>query len=676
MAILQLHEILTSDTPSLLVVKLNYNFDQIFLNNPELQVVRGRAGVKGEQGISGLNGATWFNGTGNPNSSTSFFRPLIPGDYYINNSNGQVWYYNPASVIPEWIDMGFSLKSEINTPIVNESGNSIFVLSPINNNTSNITTNGILINPTSPLNLFITKNPTRLTSDLSNYSLVVSKDLTSSTQNMVFVIDGINNTNITWGTIDTQRLFIGTLEKTQMIINSELLKISSTDKITLSPGSFSGGFVEIESGRLQLPTSLVDRESDLTITTSALRIRGREISNIKRIRLEDMVTVTGDMILSGQTLVFPTMPGSSEQEIRKISNGIISNSSDLRVSLGLGATTLENANSDKLVIGRFTSLLPTSFVAGAHITSTGNAVFNDLTLEGPLVSKITKIIGGVIAGDGLTGGGEGLNASTGNIVTVSHATSSNQDPIIYENSPELIGSPPIPNPNGGIVTRTINLDTFGHVIGSTSKNLDDRYYTKSEINLRAFTRAEMIAIYRSEAPPMGTMGNIGLLTDTPGPRPTSAFITAISIPRLSIRPGQDSISYSPPYNIGIANVTMPVVAGVATYKLVVNYFLTYRTGGDLTLAHAISVLTTYRTRGFEIAGGGGGVLGEESTFSLSGTKTFILTPGQNVTVNLHLWYTNEQFQIFNDTTNFNNLNFGLSSLRTSYTISPASLIPG
>jgi hypothetical protein len=72
-------------------------------------------------------------------------------------------------------------------------------------------------------------------------------------------------------------------------------------------------------------------------------------------------------------------------------------------------------------------------------------------------------ITGVTAGSGISGGG------TSGTVTISHADTSSQASV---------------NNSNGTVIQDVTLDTYGHVTGLTSINLDGRYYTESEADSR------------------------------------------------------------------------------------------------------------------------------------------------------------------------------------------------
>lgn len=379
---LSLKEILSSDTPSILTDKLNYNFDQLFFNTAQVQILKGEKGEQGEQGIAGLNGATWFNNLGDPNTlpSTEFFRPPIPGDYYIDNVTGNVWYYDPSNLVFSWVELGFSLKGQ---EVVNTgTSDSIFELTDYSDASKKAISLKQNLDGTNVLTTFLTQDPNRITNSLSNSTLVISKsDLSKA--NIAFTVDNVSGAS--WPVIDVQRPFFGATEKTQLIINSELVKLSSSERITFSTGLF--GFVEIESGRLQFPTSLFNQESDITVTGSELRIRGKLVSGAKQVVIEDRLTVDKLNVLS------------------------------------------------------------------------------------------TPIIGKIIIGDGLEGDGEPL--TTGGTVDISHKDTSTVSNISTQESVES-------NSQGGFVIKSLNFDQFGHVTAVSTKDLDKRYYKKSEIESDSF----------------------------------------------------------------------------------------------------------------------------------------------------------------------------------------------
>jgi hypothetical protein len=91
-----IQELLSSDTISQAVEKINFNFDQLILNGGGPVGPAGPIGPTGPVGGRGLRGATWYkDNTVSPgvNPNTLIIPGLEEEDYYLQ-SNGQVWQYN------------------------------------------------------------------------------------------------------------------------------------------------------------------------------------------------------------------------------------------------------------------------------------------------------------------------------------------------------------------------------------------------------------------------------------------------------------------------------------------------------------------------------------------------------------------------------------------------------
>jgi hypothetical protein len=147
------------------------------------------------------------------------------------------------------------------------------------------------------------------------------------------------------------------------------------------------------------------------------------------------------------------------------------------------ATALETSRTIQLT-GDVTGSATFDGSANASITavvqddSHSHVISNVDGLQTALDSKTptTRIL---TAGNGLTGGGTlaanrtfSVGAGGGITVgadTVSHADTSSQASV---------------NNSGGTVIQDITLDTYGHLTGITSYNLDGRYYTETEANSR------------------------------------------------------------------------------------------------------------------------------------------------------------------------------------------------
>lgn len=89
-----IQDLLSSDTISQAVDKINFNFDQLLLNGGGPVGPPGPIGPNGPIGGRGERGSEWYEGTDDPNTTPPTATPL-KADYYLR-SNGEVWEYNGA----------------------------------------------------------------------------------------------------------------------------------------------------------------------------------------------------------------------------------------------------------------------------------------------------------------------------------------------------------------------------------------------------------------------------------------------------------------------------------------------------------------------------------------------------------------------------------------------------
>jgi hypothetical protein len=89
--------------------------------------------------------------------------------------------------------------------------------------------------------------------------------------------------------------------------------------------------------------------------------------------------------------------------------------------------------------------------------------YTETEVDGFLALKADKSIQ-IIAGNALTGGG-----TLGSDVTINHQDTSSQSSV---------------NGSGGVVIQDVTLDTYGHVTGLGTLDLDGRYYTETEADAR------------------------------------------------------------------------------------------------------------------------------------------------------------------------------------------------
>ena len=106
-----------------------------------------------------------------------------------------------------------------------------------------------------------------------------------------------------------------------------------------------------------------------------------------------------------------------------------------------------------------------SFDGSANITITTTNTANSIALG---TDTTGAYVVDVVQGSGITLSETASNAE-GNVVTVNHADTSSQASVDNSN---------------GVVIQDVTLDTYGHITGLASVDLDGRYYTESEADSR------------------------------------------------------------------------------------------------------------------------------------------------------------------------------------------------
>ena len=98
-----IQELISSDTISQAVNKINFNFDQLLLNGGGPVGPLGLPGPTGPAGGRGLAGATWYNDpTPSPGTDpNSLIIPTVGNDDYYLQANGAVWQYNDTTLL--WV---------------------------------------------------------------------------------------------------------------------------------------------------------------------------------------------------------------------------------------------------------------------------------------------------------------------------------------------------------------------------------------------------------------------------------------------------------------------------------------------------------------------------------------------------------------------------------------------
>lgn len=163
--------------------------------------------------------------------------------------------------------------------------------------------------------------------------------------------------------------------------------------------------------------------------------------------------------------------GGTNAALTTMSRTLIESSTGSKLNLSGDAVVYVTAAAEDIVQP---SDLGTAAAAdtGDFATAAQGTLADTALQSGDNVSALTNDAGyttnvgditGVTAGSGITGGG------TSGTVTISHADTSSQGSV---------------NNSGGTVIQDITLDTYGHITGIASANLDDRYYTETEADTR------------------------------------------------------------------------------------------------------------------------------------------------------------------------------------------------
>jgi hypothetical protein len=181
--------------------------------------------------------------------------------------------------------------------------------------------------------------------------------------------------------------------------------------------------------------------SDIDLDTyghvTALATRAMTAADLGALTGNQTITLSGDATGSGTTSIVVTVADDSH-------NHIISNVDGLQAALDGKLSTSGKAADSNLLDGLDSTAFYLATNPNGYTTNVG-----DIT--------------GVTAGSGIAGGG------TSGTVTISHADTSSQASV---------------NNSNGTVIQDITLDTYGHLTGIASVDLDGRYYTESEADSR------------------------------------------------------------------------------------------------------------------------------------------------------------------------------------------------
>jgi len=160
--------------------------------------------------------------------------------------------------------------------------------------------------------------------------------------------------------------------------------------------------------------------------------------------------VLGDIAASGGITASTINTGQGANELYDMDQNVLTTSAVTFASVNTGQGNNELYDMDQ-------NVLTTSAVTFASVD----------TGQGP--QELYGMAKDLLSGGGITitGGGNNTLYGPDGDITVAHANTSSQASV---------------NNSNGTVIQDITLDTYGHMTGLTSYNLDSRYYTESEIN--------------------------------------------------------------------------------------------------------------------------------------------------------------------------------------------------
>jgi hypothetical protein len=222
----------------------------------------------------------------------------------------------------------------------------------------------------------------------------------------------------------------------------------------------------------------------LRLETGDGTVRFVNVDNFTNLTVNGDIIVTGDVdgrdiSVDGAKLDLIEDGATADQTATEILNALKTVDGP---GSGLNADLLDGANGDYyLEYSNFTNVPDATFVLNQikTVDGTGSGLDADL-LDGLHASEIlsqaansaaSQIGDGsiqIVAGDALIGGGTfTTNQFTNQVITINH-----EDVSAQANVDNADGS----------VLQDINFDTFGHVVGVSSIDLDTRYYTETELD--------------------------------------------------------------------------------------------------------------------------------------------------------------------------------------------------
>ena len=250
------------------------------------------------------------------------------------------------------------------------------------------------------------------------------------------------------------------------------VSIDTTDQIIwYETGSGTENRTNISSfplSKFNNDSGFTSNVGDITAVTAGTGISGGGTSGSVTVSHATTSTLEGSYGSTSNGTKIDSITVDPFGHVTAISTGAVGDITGVTAGTGLsggGTSGTVTLNVSGLTTSQFSA--STILNSAETFTSSDAVIMTSAAIESYVTglgyTTNTGDITGVTAGSGISGGG------TSGTVTISHEDTSSQGSV---------------NNTGGTVIQDVTLDTYGHVTGLVSYNLDGRYYTESEADGR------------------------------------------------------------------------------------------------------------------------------------------------------------------------------------------------
>jgi hypothetical protein len=248
------------------------------------------------------------------------------------------------------------------------------------------------------------------------------------------------------------------------------VSIDTTDQIIwYETGSGTENRTNISSfplSKFNNDSGFTSNVGDITAVTAGTGISGGGTSGSVTVSHATTSTLEGSYGSTSDGTKIDSITVDAFGHVTAISTGAVGDITGVTAGTGLsggGTSGTVTLNVSGLTTSEFSAA--TILNSAETFTSSDAVIMTSAAIESYVTglgyTTNTGDITGVTAGSGLSGGG------TSGTVELSHADTSSQGSV---------------NNSNGTVIQDVTLDTYGHVTGLVSYNLDGRYYTETEVD--------------------------------------------------------------------------------------------------------------------------------------------------------------------------------------------------